>query len=204
MTAGSGQPETIRRLRFGRPVCCQLHHAHICLKSAHQTFSPSAALLTGLTPRALWEKKTSSRFQGSNLGPSACKADALPAELNRDRSRQRGLNPHSPRWQRGAIANYAMPAYGRRKCLFLSPLLNFIVCFAYCRHKRKPHRNNCPFRIPVKWNLVESNHVLMLFRHALNDRTSSGSMMSGNRGARTHDLLVNSQALCQLSYVPEY
>ena len=43
----------------------------------------------------------------------------------------------------------------------------------------------------------------MLFRHALNDRTSSGSMMSGNRGARTHDLLVNSQALCQLSYVPE-
>ena len=55
-----------------------------------------------------------------------------------------------------------------------------------------------------KWNLVESNHVLMLFRHALNDRTSSGSMMSGNRRARTFDLLVNSQALCQLSYVPEY
>ena len=50
---------------------------------------------------------------------------------------------------------------------------------------------------------MESNHVLMLFRHALNDRTSSGSMMSGNRGARTLDLLVNSQALCQLSYVPE-
>ena len=51
---------------------------------------------------------------------------------------------------------------------------------------------------------MESNHVLMFFRHALNDRTSSGPMMSGNRGTRTHDLLVNSQVLCQLSYVPEY
>ena len=51
---------------------------------------------------------------------------------------------------------------------------------------------------------MESNHVLMLFRHALNDRTSSGSVMSGNRRARTFDLLVNSQALCQLSYAPEY
>ena len=51
---------------------------------------------------------------------------------------------------------------------------------------------------------MESNHVIVLFRHALNDRTSSGPMMSGNRGTRTHDLLVNSQVLCQLSYVPEY
>ncbi len=55
----------------------------------------------------------------------------------------------------------------------------------------------------IKWDLVESNHVLMLFRHALNDRTGSGSMMSGNRGARTLDLLINSQALFQLGYVPE-
>ena len=64
----------------------------------------------------------------------------------------------------------------------------------------------CPFpgMFRIKRNLVESNHVLMLFRHALNDRTSSGSMISGNRGVRTHDLLVNSQTLCQLSYVPEY
>ena len=98
-----------------------------------------------------------------------------------------------------------MPAYGRRKCLFLSPLLSLLTCFA----NRPAQVKALPEQLPVsafrlKWNLVESNHVLMLFRHALNDRTSSGSMMSGNRGARTHDLLVNGQALFQLSYVPEY
>ena len=50
MTAGSGQPETIRHLQLGRLICCQLHHAHICLRTA-SVASPSAALLTGLTPQ---------------------------------------------------------------------------------------------------------------------------------------------------------
>ena len=86
---------------------------------------PLGRLDNGVDSPSLMGKEFSSRFQGSNLGPSACKADALPAELNRDRSRQRGLNPHSLRWQRSAIADFAMPAYGRRKCLFLSPLFSF-------------------------------------------------------------------------------
>ena len=37
---GSGQPEMIRRLRFGRPVCCQLHHAHIRAKEVPVSFAP--------------------------------------------------------------------------------------------------------------------------------------------------------------------
>ena len=85
---------------------------------------PFGRLVNGVDSPSLMGKEFSSRFQGSNLGPSACKADALPAELNRDRSRQRGSNPHSLRWQRSAIADFAMPAYGRRKCLFLSPLFS--------------------------------------------------------------------------------
>ena len=90
---------------------------------------PFGRLVNGVDSPSLMGKEPSSRFQGSNLGPSACKADALPAELNRDRSRQRGLNPHSLRWQRSAIADFAMPAYGRRKCLFLSPLFSFVHLF---------------------------------------------------------------------------
>ena len=101
------------------------HLSYIPKKCPTRDYSPS-----------LMGKILSSRFQGSNLGPSACKADALPAELNRDRSRQRGSNPHSLRWQRSAIADFAMPAYGRRKCLFLSPLFNFCSpVLLICRHR---------------------------------------------------------------------
>ena len=31
----SPQPATIRRFRFGKPVCCQLHHADIRLQSSY-------------------------------------------------------------------------------------------------------------------------------------------------------------------------
>ena len=55
---------------------------------------PFGRLVNGVDSPSLMGKEPSSRFQGSNLGPSACKADALPAELNRDRSRQRG--PRGP------------------------------------------------------------------------------------------------------------
>ena len=94
---------------------------------------------------------------------------------------------------------------GEGSACFFRPCLVVLTCFADPPAQVKAAPEQPPvLAFRLKWNLVESNHVLMLFRHALNDRTSSGSMMSGNRGARTHDLLVNSQALCQLSYVPEY
>ena len=45
---------------------------------------PFGRLVNGVDSPSLMGKEFSSRFQGSNLGPSACKAGALPAELNRD------------------------------------------------------------------------------------------------------------------------
>ena len=93
---------------------------------------------------------------------------------------------------------------GEGSACFFRPCSVLFTCFA----DQPAQVKALPEQLPVsafrlKWNLVESNHVLMLFRHALNDRTSSGSMMSGSRGARTLDLLVNSQALFQLGYTPE-
>ena len=52
-------------------------------KERHQSLS-FRRLVNGVDSPSLMGKEPSSRFQGSNLGPSACKAGALPAELNRD------------------------------------------------------------------------------------------------------------------------
>ena len=49
-------------------------------------------------------------LQGSNLWPSACKADALPAELrshNIIKRPRRDSNPWPPPWQGGALTNWA-------------------------------------------------------------------------------------------------
>ena len=47
-------------------------------------------------------------LQGSNLWPSACKADALPAELRSHIKRpRRDSNPWPPPWQGGALTNWA-------------------------------------------------------------------------------------------------
>ena len=52
-------------------------------------------------------------LQGSNLWPSACKADALPAELRSHnelktyKRPRRDSNPWPPPWQGGALTNWA-------------------------------------------------------------------------------------------------
>ena len=49
------------------------------------------------------------KLQGSNLWPSACKADALPAELRSHIERpKRDSNPRPPPWQGGALTNWAI------------------------------------------------------------------------------------------------
>ena len=94
---------------------------------------------------------------------------------------------------------------GEGSACFFRPCSVLFTCFVNQQAQVKAPPEQLPvLAFRLKWNLVESNHVLMLFRQALNDRTSSGSMMSGNRGARTLDLLINSQALYQLGYVPGY
>ena len=59
-------------------------------------------------------------LQGSNLWPSACKADALPAELRshiqlryliRYQRPRRDSNPWPPPWQGGALTNWATGPY---------------------------------------------------------------------------------------------
>ena len=50
------------------------------------------------------------KLQGSNLWPSACKADALPAELNfHIWSGRRGSNSLPPPWQGGALPDELRP-----------------------------------------------------------------------------------------------
>ena len=64
-------------------------------------------------------------LQGSNLWPSACKADALPAELRSHKRPRRDSNPRPPPWQGGALTNWATRPYinGDGEIRTLDPLL---------------------------------------------------------------------------------
>lgn len=83
----------------------------------------------------LGKDETGKRKFASVTAPTKTQAELKAAQLKNERksaqfhsmtvSEAVSRYPHSPRWQRGAIANFAMPAYGRRKCLFLSPLFSF-------------------------------------------------------------------------------
>ena len=89
-------------------------------ESAHNTTNIQLCKpMIGLEPITCWlqiscsanwatSAKNKWDLQGSNLWPSACKADALPAELRSQLKRPgRDSNPRPPPWQGGALTNWA-------------------------------------------------------------------------------------------------
>ena len=123
-------------------------------------------------------------LQGSNLWPSACKADALPAELrsqvilfssflSHKKWRPRwDSNPRPPPWQGGALTNWATgPKY-------------------------------------LKWTFGDSNpgptgyEPVALTNWAKGPNTLLGSTFKkADDRTRTDNLLITNQLLCQLSHI---
>ena len=104
-------------------LLCQLSHIGIWLSS---WFVISCSAYNWLVSRQLSRNESHRhkkwKLQGSNLWPSACKADALPAELRSHallvvsikshyKRPRRDSNPWPPPWQGGALTNWATRPY---------------------------------------------------------------------------------------------
>ena len=93
-------------------ISCSAHWATSAYKwmevdSNHRSNLQQIYSLPPLATREPIHKFFKWGLQGSNLWPSACKADALPAELRPHIRPRRDSNSRPPPWQGGALTNWA-------------------------------------------------------------------------------------------------